>query len=430
MSIQVQPNLLPYSDNYQPLPAYWEMKMDPFTQWPFFVDHPNRRTTWLDPRYPYGTSRYAPTSLPWGFDGPTSDCNCGYCSSDTEYPYFGFPTFYSKHRQPNRTRNTNNFSSRPKVNPSKNHTVSDLPSQTSNTDIQAKEDLKTKNKINTESNVSSETSNTDIQAKEDLKTKNKINTESNVSSETSNTDIQAKEDLKTKNKINTESNVSSETSNTDVHVDSELKTETQNLESHPMETESHLSSETSNNDVHVDSNLKTEPQTLESRPESHLSSKTSKNDVHVDSNLKTEPQTLESHPMETESNLTLEVSNTDEKPNDELKTEPMSGTETQSEFETEVEVLKSEEIQSRLSNILQIRTKVEDMSTKIDDFTGSKNSKEYLILDETLLFYLIQLDQIQAERVDDIRKSRKAVVLLIQDLLRTLENKAYSDNDR
>ena len=344
MSIQVQPNLLPYSDNYQPLPAYWEMKMDPFTQWPFFVDHPNRRTTWLDPRYPYGTSQYAPTSLPWGFDGPTSNCNCGYCSSDPEYPYFGFPTFYSKYHQPNRTQNTDTFSSRPKVNPGKNHTVSDLPSQASNTDIQAKEDLKTKNKLDTESNVSSETS------------------------------------------------------NTDVHVDSELKTETQNLESHPMETESHLSSETSNNDVHV------------------------------------EPQALESHPMETESNLTLGVSNTNEKSNDELKTEPMSGTEsefeTETETETEVEVLKSEEIQSRLSNILQIRTKVEDMSTKVDDFTGCKNSKEYLILDETLLSYLIQLDQIQAEGVDDIRKSRKAVVLLIQDLLRTLESKAYLDKDR
>ena len=348
MSIQVQPNLLPYSDNYQPLPAYWEMKMDPFTQWPFFVDHPNRRTTWLDPRYPYGTSQYAPTSLPWGLDGPTTNCNCGYCSSDTENPYFGFPTFYSKYRKPNRTQNTDTFSSRPKVNPSKNHTVSNLPSQTSNTDIHAKEDLKSKSKLDTESNVSSETS------------------------------------------------------NTDVHVDSELKTKTQNLESHPMETESHLSSETSNNDV------------------------------HVDSNLKTEPQTLESHPMETESNLTLEVSNTNEKSNDEVKTESMSGTESQSEFETEteVEVLKSEEIQSRLSNILQIRTKVEDMSTKVDDFTGCKNSKEYLILDETLLSYLIQLDQIQAEGVDDIRKSRKAVVLLIQDLLRTLENKAYSDKNR
>ena len=51
-----------------PLPEHWEMKMDPFTGWPFFVDHPNRRTTWLDPRYPYlnkvQPSYYDPYSAP------------------------------------------------------------------------------------------------------------------------------------------------------------------------------------------------------------------------------------------------------------------------------------------------------------------------------------------------------------------------------
>lgn len=34
-----------------PLPQNWEMKMDYSTGWPFFVDHLNRRTTWMDPRY-------------------------------------------------------------------------------------------------------------------------------------------------------------------------------------------------------------------------------------------------------------------------------------------------------------------------------------------------------------------------------------------
>lgn len=48
-----------------PLPYLWEMKMDPYTGWPFFVDHPNRRTTWLDPRYPH----YNPYTDP--FWGPT-----------------------------------------------------------------------------------------------------------------------------------------------------------------------------------------------------------------------------------------------------------------------------------------------------------------------------------------------------------------------
>ncbi|KAM4031703.1 BAG family molecular chaperone regulator 3 [Anomaloglossus baeobatrachus] len=34
----------------EPLPPGWEMKLDPHTGWPFFVDHNNRTTTWCDPR--------------------------------------------------------------------------------------------------------------------------------------------------------------------------------------------------------------------------------------------------------------------------------------------------------------------------------------------------------------------------------------------
>ena len=34
-----------------PLPTNWEMKMDPISGWPFFVDHFNRRTTREDPRF-------------------------------------------------------------------------------------------------------------------------------------------------------------------------------------------------------------------------------------------------------------------------------------------------------------------------------------------------------------------------------------------
>ena len=33
------------------LPPHWEVKIDPVTGWPFFVDHTSRRTTWDDPRY-------------------------------------------------------------------------------------------------------------------------------------------------------------------------------------------------------------------------------------------------------------------------------------------------------------------------------------------------------------------------------------------
>ncbi|XP_052516656.1 BAG family molecular chaperone regulator 3 [Budorcas taxicolor] len=58
-----------------PLPPGWEIKIDPQTGWPFFVDHNNRTTTWNDPRVPpegpketassaNGPSREGPRLLP------------------------------------------------------------------------------------------------------------------------------------------------------------------------------------------------------------------------------------------------------------------------------------------------------------------------------------------------------------------------------
>ena len=43
-----------------PLPPNFEMKIDPATGWPFFVDHATRTTSWHDPRYNYyGQAPYA-----------------------------------------------------------------------------------------------------------------------------------------------------------------------------------------------------------------------------------------------------------------------------------------------------------------------------------------------------------------------------------
>ncbi len=35
----------------RPLPYGWDMKVDPFSRWPFFVDHMAQTTTWDDPRW-------------------------------------------------------------------------------------------------------------------------------------------------------------------------------------------------------------------------------------------------------------------------------------------------------------------------------------------------------------------------------------------
>ena len=43
-------NMIP-DNRAVPLPQHWEMKRDPYSGWPFFVDHVHRLTTWDDPRY-------------------------------------------------------------------------------------------------------------------------------------------------------------------------------------------------------------------------------------------------------------------------------------------------------------------------------------------------------------------------------------------
>lgn len=37
--------------SFAPLPPNYEMKIDPVTGWPFFVNHATRTTSWNDPRY-------------------------------------------------------------------------------------------------------------------------------------------------------------------------------------------------------------------------------------------------------------------------------------------------------------------------------------------------------------------------------------------
>ncbi|ESO09002.1 hypothetical protein HELRODRAFT_190684 [Helobdella robusta] len=47
------------------LPDGWEMRIDPRTRWPFFIDHINKSTTWIDPRETFRQSasqRFQPNS--------------------------------------------------------------------------------------------------------------------------------------------------------------------------------------------------------------------------------------------------------------------------------------------------------------------------------------------------------------------------------
>ncbi|XP_022104490.1 BAG family molecular chaperone regulator 3-like [Acanthaster planci] len=52
----------PITDD-DPLPDGWEMLIDPESQWPFFVDHRNRRTSWKDPRRPKALQAFMDSAI-------------------------------------------------------------------------------------------------------------------------------------------------------------------------------------------------------------------------------------------------------------------------------------------------------------------------------------------------------------------------------
>ncbi|KAG5266477.1 hypothetical protein AALO_G00232540 [Alosa alosa] len=58
-SMKTQSPMVAMATN-DPLPPGWEIKIDPQTGWPFFVDHNNRITTWNDPRH--DGKKISPTS--------------------------------------------------------------------------------------------------------------------------------------------------------------------------------------------------------------------------------------------------------------------------------------------------------------------------------------------------------------------------------
>ncbi|XP_063047993.1 BAG family molecular chaperone regulator 3 isoform X2 [Engraulis encrasicolus] len=58
-SMKTQSPMVAMATN-DPLPPGWEIKIDPQTGWPFFVDHNNRITTWNDPRH--DGKKFSPTS--------------------------------------------------------------------------------------------------------------------------------------------------------------------------------------------------------------------------------------------------------------------------------------------------------------------------------------------------------------------------------
>lgn len=69
MSAATHSPLLQTESGSEPLPPGWEIKVDPQTGWPFFVDHNSRTTTWSDPRLRGDAAKDGQSSA----NGPSQD---------------------------------------------------------------------------------------------------------------------------------------------------------------------------------------------------------------------------------------------------------------------------------------------------------------------------------------------------------------------
>lgn len=125
----------------------------------------------------------------------------------------------------------------------------------------------------------------------------------------------------------------------------------------------------------------------------------------------------------------VEVSPTDRHDNHQTATDDSQNKEIEQEEEEEKShepVMEAEELQRRLQAIESINEKVESLRGDVESFNDVQGSKRHLYLSETLVTYLLQLDRILADGINDIRTARKQVVLKIERYLMDLEGRLSS----
>ena len=261
---------------FVPLPEYWEMKMDPFTKWPFFIDHLNRRTTWLDPRYPYYSEHH--------YADPFWNGNGYYGNNTSEHD----PVVQYDH--PRRVRNLTNKELQRSRTQTKEQSVIES-TQPQVTDIQK------------EAQINS--------------SQGQVNDETSIPENSSQFGDTIQMD------------------NSGSHKDVD------DLRGSDCSNESKVTTGTSNDIVAHEKYM--------------------------------------------------------------------------------VDELSVDEIEKKLKEIENIHQDVEKLRSNVYNFKGTKDSKEYIYFDETLLSYLIKLDNIDTRGNEVVRAQRKSIVILIQDLLQKLE---------
>lgn len=77
----------------------------------------------------------------------------------------------------------------------------------------------------------------------------------------------------------------------------------------------------------------------------------------------------------------------------------------------------------KLARIKSIVEKTEGIENKITEFVDPAQNKNYLYISETLMKILLDLDTVDSEGFDSVRKARKEGVKTVQTLVDKLEAK-------
>ena len=84
----------------------------------------------------------------------------------------------------------------------------------------------------------------------------------------------------------------------------------------------------------------------------------------------------------------------------------------------------------KLTRIKSTVEKTEDLDKKIKEFDDAVQNKTYLYISESLMRLLLDLDTVDSEGIDVVRKARKAGVQTVQRLVDELENKLAENKEK
>ena len=352
-----------------PLPEHWEMKMDPFTGWPFFVDHANRHTTWNDPRFGYEPYSYHPFQG-YGLRHPSV-----YHDPFSRFPLHDGPSVLP--RRPPTARAPNNS--------------------------------RVKSGVPTDKRSWRQDSVEGVPAVSERGTGNGR----------TQVRVQPTDDERRRPAVEEHSTLPAVS--VPQHPDPQITSNPPQATSSPPQATPSAPQATPSAPQATPSPpqaTSSPPQATPSAPQATTSSGT-----HASSGKAAGKEERKGSPAQLRGETPAQPKEGSESTHRLYPRLPTGGVSSPVR-EQDTSSVPEDELRSRLRCIEQTQAKVEAMRPKVQSFAGRKGTKEYLFIEETLMSYILELDNIETLGSQRIRAARKAVVTTVQSLMELLESRA------